>query len=152
MAFQLRRGTTSQWSTTNPVLAQGELAEDTTLYILKLGDGLTPWNSLPQYGIGPTGSTGPAGPAGQVILNFGAAPGSNEANVVISDSRILTTSIPSASFAAVATTDHTVVDHTYISMFAKLSCSAPIVGIGFTIYATAVSQLYGTFTVNYTWS
>ena len=55
----LRRGTTSQWSSVNTVLAQGEPGFDTVLKILKIGDGVTPWNSLPiSSGRGITGGTG----------------------------------------------------------------------------------------------
>lgn len=47
--MQLRRGTTAQWSNTNPILLLGEpgieeLPDGTTL--LKVGDGTRPWNSL----------------------------------------------------------------------------------------------------------
>jgi hypothetical protein len=152
MAFQLRRDTTANWTSKNPVLAAGELAEDFTLKILKLGDGVTAWNSLGQYGVGPTGSTGPAGPAGQVILNFGSEPGVNEATVMVSDTRILSTSIPNAEFAAVATSDHTASDHTYTALYVQLLCGAPVAGVGFTIYATSEEQISGTFNVNYRWS
>jgi hypothetical protein len=45
--IQIRRGTTSQWSTTNPILAAGELGLDTDLKATKIGNGTTAWNSLP---------------------------------------------------------------------------------------------------------
>jgi hypothetical protein len=44
--IQIRRGTTSQWSTTNPILASGELGYDTDLKRMKIGNGVTAWNSL----------------------------------------------------------------------------------------------------------
>ena len=44
--IQLRRGTTSQWSTANPTLASGEVGVDTTLTKFKVGNGSTAWNSL----------------------------------------------------------------------------------------------------------
>jgi len=65
--FQLRRGTAQQWSTANPILAQGEPGYDETNNLLKIGDGITPWNSLPAIassGGGTTGSTGPTGSTG----------------------------------------------------------------------------------------
>ena len=43
---QLRRGTTSQWSTANPTLASGEVGVDTSLTKFKVGNGSTAWNSL----------------------------------------------------------------------------------------------------------
>lgn len=44
--IQVRRGTSSQWSTANPILASGEPGWDTTLKKRKVGDGTTAWNSL----------------------------------------------------------------------------------------------------------
>ena len=44
---QLRRDTTTNWSTNDPVLATGELAIDTTLKKIKVGDGSNNWSGLP---------------------------------------------------------------------------------------------------------
>ena len=47
--IQLRRDTTTNWSTTNPVLAAGEIGYITTgtgAGNAKIGDGTTAWNSL----------------------------------------------------------------------------------------------------------
>jgi len=81
----LRRDTASNFASTNPVLSEGEPAfqTDPGNQILKIGDGVTAWNSLSQFqgpqGVagptgatgadgasitGPTGATGPQGPAG----------------------------------------------------------------------------------------
>ena len=77
----LRRDTAANFASTNPVLSEGEPAFDTTNQILKVGDGVTAWNSLSQFqgpqgvagptgatgsagATGPAGSTGPQGPAG----------------------------------------------------------------------------------------
>lgn len=49
--IQLRRGTTTQWSTTNPILAEGEIGLDTTLDKFKIGDGVTAWDSLSFSGL-----------------------------------------------------------------------------------------------------
>lgn len=45
--IQVRRGSTTDWSTANPVLAAGEIGFDTTTSNVKIGDGSTAWNSLP---------------------------------------------------------------------------------------------------------
>jgi len=45
--IQVRRGTTTQWSTANPILAAGEIGFDTDTANIKIGDGSTQWNSLP---------------------------------------------------------------------------------------------------------
>jgi len=44
--IQLRRGTTAQWSSANPVLDSGEMGYDLDLNELKVGDGSTAWSSL----------------------------------------------------------------------------------------------------------
>lgn len=61
MAFriQIRRDTAANWAATNPVLLEAELALDLTSNCLKIGDGVTAWNSLP-YFICLGGATGPA--------------------------------------------------------------------------------------------
>lgn len=45
--IQFRRGTSTQWTSTNPVLASGELGFETNTGFAKIGDGTTAWNSLP---------------------------------------------------------------------------------------------------------
>jgi hypothetical protein len=45
--IQVRRGTTAQWQATSRVLADGEFGFDTDLRLLKLGDGVSSWGSLP---------------------------------------------------------------------------------------------------------
>ena len=47
---QIRRGTASQWCSTNPVLASGEPALETNTGKFKVGDGSTAWNSLRYVG------------------------------------------------------------------------------------------------------
>lgn len=57
----LRRSSASEWAVTSPnpiILAEGEPGYDTTNQILKIGDGVTPWNDLAQF-------QGPQGVAGQ---------------------------------------------------------------------------------------
>lgn len=45
----IRKGTSSQWSSTNPVLASGEPGYDLSNNILKIGDGVSNWNSLSNH-------------------------------------------------------------------------------------------------------
>lgn len=47
--IQFRRGTTTQWSTSNPVLLSGELAFDTTTGTFKIGNGTSTWTVLSAY-------------------------------------------------------------------------------------------------------
>jgi hypothetical protein len=44
--IQLRRDITTNWTSSNPILAQGEVGIDLTVSQIKIGDGATHWNSL----------------------------------------------------------------------------------------------------------
>ena len=44
--IQFRRGTGAEWSSANPILAQGELGIDLDVNRFKIGTGVTSWNSL----------------------------------------------------------------------------------------------------------
>lgn len=45
--LQFRRDTATNWSTTNPVLANGEPGVDVTNHKMKIGDGVHTWDALP---------------------------------------------------------------------------------------------------------
>ena len=47
--FQLRRDTSTTWSSINPTLEPGEPGLETDTFKLKIGDGATNWNSLAYY-------------------------------------------------------------------------------------------------------
>jgi hypothetical protein len=65
-----RKGLSSQWAVTNPVLESGETGIELDTKKIKIGDGLTAWNTLPYVGAlvpgekGPLGDAGPRGPSG----------------------------------------------------------------------------------------
>lgn len=44
--IQLRNDTAANWTTANPILAQGELGVESDTGKVKLGDGSTAWSSL----------------------------------------------------------------------------------------------------------
>jgi hypothetical protein len=44
--IQIRRDTASNWTSANPILAQGELGAETDTSKIKIGDGSTAWSSL----------------------------------------------------------------------------------------------------------
>lgn len=46
---QVRRGTTSQWNEIDPILLPGEQGIDTTLNIIKVGNGISRWSDLPGF-------------------------------------------------------------------------------------------------------
>lgn len=50
ITIKLRRGTATQWSGTNPILAEGEIGLETNTRKFKVGDGVTAWNSLTYWG------------------------------------------------------------------------------------------------------
>ena len=74
--MQQRRGTAAEWQTNNPVLALGEIGFDTTNQNIRIGDGVTPWNSLSTVSgpPGPAGAGGPTGPTGPVGLTGQTGP------------------------------------------------------------------------------
>lgn len=61
--IQFRRGTAAEWSTANPILAEGELGVELDTSKCKVGDGVLNWNSL-LYAIGATGPAGANGTNG----------------------------------------------------------------------------------------
>lgn len=61
--IQLRRGTATEWSAANPVLAEGEIGVELDTFKWKVGNGVAPWNSLP-YSTGPAGTSGATGRPG----------------------------------------------------------------------------------------
>lgn len=44
--IQLRRDTAANWQSANPVLADGEVGLETDTRNMKVGNGITAWNSL----------------------------------------------------------------------------------------------------------
>ena len=63
--FQLRRDTSSNWASNNPILSSGEPGVETDTGVFKIGNGSTAWNSLSPIS-GGSGTTGPTGPASSV--------------------------------------------------------------------------------------
>jgi hypothetical protein len=49
--IQFRRGTASEWTAANPILAQAEMGIETDTRAYKIGNGATAWASLPYGGI-----------------------------------------------------------------------------------------------------
>lgn len=45
--IQIRRDTSANWASVNPILASGELGKETDSSVIKCGDGITEWNLLP---------------------------------------------------------------------------------------------------------
>lgn len=49
--IQIRRGTSSSWTTSNPALSSGEIGLETDTNKIKIGDGTTLWNDLNYFAI-----------------------------------------------------------------------------------------------------
>jgi len=56
--IQVRRGTASQWTSTNPTLSAGEWGFETDTGKVKIGTGATAWTSLSYIGAGDVTTTG----------------------------------------------------------------------------------------------
>lgn len=67
--IQIRRDTASNWTSTNPTLASGELGFETDTEKLKLGDGSTAWTSLSYYTLATLGYAPLAGATFTGVLN-----------------------------------------------------------------------------------
>lgn len=94
-------------------------------------------------------------PSGQTtaIIDFGAHPGANEAQVdVTGQAAISITSKAEAFIMRETTSDHSANDHSYFGLFAALTCGQPTAGIGYTIYARSTQKLTGTFSVRTVWA
>ena len=112
----LRRDTAANFTSTNPVLSEGEPAFDTTNQILKVGDGVTAWNSLAQFqgpqGVaGPTGATGSAGATGPAGSTGPQGPAGNDAVGGIQS--YTTADLPGNSPNGTIAYDTTISDHVY---------------------------------------
>jgi hypothetical protein len=92
--IQLRRDTAANWTSVDPVLAQGELGLEMDTDQFKIGDGVTAWSSLAYAATGLTGATGPEGPTGPTGAQGPAgADGADGADGTNEDSRIAGTDI-----------------------------------------------------------
>lgn len=86
-------------------------------------------------------------------LDFGPAPGSNEASVTITGQTGITADHrPTAAIVAGSSGSHDGNDAAYAAMFIALTCSYPIAATGYTIQARSTEKLTGTFEVAGQWS
>lgn len=87
--------------------------------------------------------------AGSATVDFGTAPGSNNAFVVVTGVSSITAGSTVAAFVmADATSDHNADEHGLVPF--RLTVGALSAGVGFTIYAVSEWRLTGTFTVRWT--
>ena len=90
---------------------------------------------------------------GTATINFGAAPGSSRASVVVSDANILSNSYAEAWLMADTTSDHNGEEHELIAGKVSFTCGSVQAGVGFTIYAVSDSlRLTGAVQVRWIWA
>ena len=79
MPIQFRRDTALNWSAVNPTLAVGEPAYEINTRTMRIGDGVTPYNQLPEFGRFPAAVAGgrlsavQAVPVIDPLVGFGSA-------------------------------------------------------------------------------
>lgn len=67
--IQFRRGLAAEWTSVDPVLAEGEMGIETDTNLFKIGNGNDTWTELPYGGLrGYSGSTGYAGSVGNIAV------------------------------------------------------------------------------------
>lgn len=89
--IQVRRGTASQWTSTNPVLASGEWGYETDTGKVKIGNGSSAWNSLGYTGAGSvTSITAGTGLSGGTITSTGTIAIDTATTVDVSTAQTLT--------------------------------------------------------------
>ena len=89
---------------------------------------------------------------GTVVINFGAFPGSQEAQVNFTDATISAGSKVEPYFmASDSTADHTAGDHKYVPLLVSLTGLATA-ATGGTIVARSLQLMIGTYTARYIWA
>ena len=126
--IQIRRDTSSNWTSNNPILLQGEFGYELNTGYAKIGDGQTAWTALDYFGgtgpSGPMGATGSVGATGQAVYILGSTgyvfspgasgigfTGSGVTNIT-SDGNYVTVTITSATGATGATGSSAIVSST----------------------------------------
>jgi hypothetical protein len=91
---------------------------------------------------------------GTATIDFGAAPGSNEASIAVTGQG--TISVTSKAEAYImgddTTADHTASDHRYAAALIGLTCGTPVAATGFTVYGRSTERIQGTFALRWVWS
>ena len=102
--IQFRRGTGAEWSSANPILAQGELGIDLDVNRFKVGTGLTSWNYLDYTAVFDVVVQSPTAPI--VYPTFANASGTNNIGIASTGSTSFVY-IPSSGNLGIGTTNAT---------------------------------------------
>jgi hypothetical protein len=99
---------------------------------------------------------------GQVIIDFGAHPGSNEAMVVATGAWLAAISATSKAspfieadsetLTSYPTDGHTALDHRYLGNYASFTCGTPTAGTSVPVYGTSTDKLTGKYLLNIVWA
>jgi len=88
---------------------------------------------------------------GSAILDFGGAPGSSSASVVVGGQAGLPAGAPiSVWWMGDTTASHNAVEHEFVPV--KVSAGNIVPGVSFTVHAYTDLRLSGTFEVRWSWS
>lgn len=143
--IQIRRDTAANWTSVNPILAQGEMGYETDDKKIKFGDGVTAWNSLAYFTLDAGGGSVLKGTA---VLNFGSTPGTNRVTTTVTNANIIAASSKVMVFMdTVATATHNAYEHSIAPI--NLVVDNLVDGVSFDIIATTEWRLNGTFNVYY---
>ena len=116
--IQVRRGTASQWSTTNPVLAAGEMGVETDTNKFKFGNGTATWSALSYANADTAGITEISQDAINAALSMGTGltktynDGANTITIAIDDTVWANRSYVTSAISSLSNT----VDSTYIPL------------------------------------
>lgn len=92
-----------------------------------------------------------SGAVGTATLDFGAAPGSNVATVMVTgQTDIVSGSQATAELMGDTTADHNAYEHLIVPLTVR--CGDIVAGTGFTITASSEWRLTGTFKVRWSWT
>lgn len=91
---------------------------------------------------------------GTATIDFGALPGSCEAVVAVTGQGTISAASKAEAFIMGddVSSNHTADDHKYAASLMGLTCGTPTAATGFNIYARAIDQLTGQFSVRFVWS
>lgn len=90
-------------------------------------------------------------PTGTATIDFGSAPGTNLVSVVVTgQAAILSGSHVEAFMMGDATATHNADEHQFVQI--RLVCGSVVAATGFTIFASTLLRLTGTFSVRWVWA
>ena len=142
--IQTRRDTAANWTSVNPVLANGEMGLETDTVKIKWGNGMSTWNSLAYF----TGSGGGGlNMKGTATIDFGTTPGTNVITTTVSDANVTSLSKVMVFMGSVSTVTHNTIEHSVVPI--KFTVGNIVAGVSFDILSVSDWRLDGTFAVNY---